>query len=143
MKRKYWTLLVIDAASPRGLSPVQLQKSLFLISKNLPAEVGDAFYTFVPYNYGPFDPAVYEDASELVNEGFVVIERVGDQPWGYYVITPEGQELAHEYAKAISSQALDYIHRVVAWVQQLTFTQLLLAIYQAYPEYRVNSVFLK
>src|SRR5436190_18669612 len=79
MEPKDWTLLVISAADSRGLSPVQLQKSLFLLERRLseeaPAEkLGESFYEFVPYNYGPFDVKVYQDAEALEERGLVTIQ---------------------------------------------------------------------
>jgi hypothetical protein len=141
IERKYWTLLVLNAAGSNGLSPVQLQKCLFLIGQNLSHEVGDSFYSFVPYNYGPFDPAIYADAQRLVDEKLATVARVAGKNWAYYVITTEGKEVAHTIS--ISSQARAYIDEVVQWVLRLSFAQLLSAIYQAYPEYKANSVFLR
>jgi|ERR1044071_518378 hypothetical protein len=141
MERKNWTLLVINAAGSSGLSPVQLQKCLFLIGKNLSREVGQSFYQFVPYNYGPFDPAVYADASTLVAEGLVRVIRVAGRNWVYYAITNEGEETAILVRSQIAPQSFDYVQKVVEWVQKLSFAQLLSAIYQAYPEYKANSVF--
>jgi len=142
MERKNWTLLVINAAGFNGLSPVQLQKSLFLISKNLSSIVGSSFYNFEPYDYGPFDANVYADARLLVQEGLVRMNRVSGQNWVYYTITPEGAEAARRVESTISPEAAEYVHKVVAWVRQLSFVDLITAIYRAYPEYQVNSVFI-
>src|SRR6266404_2258486 len=136
LQRKDWTVLVISAAGPTGLSPVQLQKCLFLIGKNLPAEVGEDFYSFIPYNYGPFDAAVYVDAESLVNEKLIAIARVSGRTWAYYVITPKGEDLAQSLRAKISPTVWDYIFRTVAWIKRLSFSELLMAIYNAYPEYR-------
>lgn len=143
MERKDWTLLVINAAGPSGLSPVQLQKSLFLIGENLRSEVGESFYQFVPYNYGPFDPAVYADADRLILENLVKSVRVESKTWAYYVVTTEGEEKATELRAQISPRAFKYITSVVDWVQRLSFAQLLSAIYAAYPKYKANSVFVR
>jgi hypothetical protein len=143
MERKYWTLLVISAAGSSGLSPVQLQKCLFLIAKNLPEEAGDGFYSFVPYNYGPFDPAIYTDAQLLIDEGLVTLARVAGKTWAYYVITPEGISTSERIRSEVAVQTHAYITAVVKWTQRLSFGQLLTAIYQAYPEYKANSVFLR
>lgn len=143
MERKDWTLLVINAAGPSGLSPVQLQKCLFLIGKNLPEVVGDSFYQFIPYNYGPFDQAIYVDAQRLIDEKLVTFAQVAGKTWGFYIITLQGEEAAERIEPQVSPAVLTYIGAVVAWVQQLSFTQLLSAIYQQYPEYRANSVFLR
>ena len=142
MDRRHWALLAIDEAGTGGLSPVQLQKVLFLIGRNLPSEVGYLYYDFVPYNYGPFDARVYSDAQSFVNSDLVQMVQIPGRNWAYYTVTPAGHDLA-EYVRVseVSARASQYITTVVKWVQSLTFAQLLSAIYKAYPEYKAKSVF--
>ena len=113
MTRQDWLLLVLAAADGKPLSPLQLQKSLFLgsvdISRSFPLSrestspcrsggaiggparpngvggsaacpkcqhnlvgydlarlLGSDFYTFRPFDYGPFDAAVYRDAWDAI-----------------------------------------------------------------------------
>lgn len=142
MERRHWALLVLDEAGPSGLSPIQLQKTLFLIGRNLPDEVGDDYYEFVPYNYGPFDARVYSDAQYFVNSGLVQVIQVAGKAWSFYTITPNGHNMAqHIRETEASERALSYLTKVVKWVQSLSFAQLLAAIYKAYPEYKAKSVF--
>ncbi len=142
MDRRHWPLLVIDQAGPVGLSPVQLQKILFLIGKNLPDEVGTDYYEFVPYNYGPFDQQVYADADSLIRSELVQSVQVSGRNWAYYTITSGGHDLAgYVRENEISERMSQYIATVVKWVQSLSFAQLLSAIYRAYPEYKAKSVF--
>ena len=139
MNRHDWNLLVINAAGDSQLSPVQLQKSLFLIRENLPEAVGDDFYEFVPYSYGPFCAEVYQDAERLqVRNGFVHIEQ---GQYKQYSVTPAGRNRSTEIESHLAPETVDYVHRVVAWAKSLSFNELVQAIYQKYPEYRVNSVF--
>lgn len=140
MERKDWTLLAITAAGSRGLSPVQIQKSLFLLGKELPSEVGPFFYDFIPYNYGPFDRNVYMDASELSEKGLISIVDTGSG-LKQYLPTHLGTQCASLLKHAASARALDYLDRIVQWTQGLSFSALLRAIYAKYPEYRQNSVF--
>jgi hypothetical protein len=142
MERRDWTLLVLDRAGTTGLSPIQLQKTLFLIGKNLRAEVGDDYYEFVPYNYGPFDPRVYQDAEYLVAHGFAQMIQVSGRSWSYYTITTLGHGVAHHITETeLTERADQYLTKVVTWVQSLSFAQLLTAIYKAYPQYKAKSVF--
>lgn len=142
MERRYWTLLVLDEAGPTGLSPIQLQKSLFLIGRNLPNEVGNDYYEFVPYNYGPFDARVYSDAQHLVRLGLAQVIQVAGRNWSYYTVTSEGHGVAHHLRNTeVSPKMSEYITKVVKWVQSLSFAQLLSAIYKAYPQYKAKSVF--
>jgi len=141
MERKHWTLIVLDEARPGSLSPLQLQKILFLISKRLPDEIGENFYHFVPYNYGPFDSDIYSDLRILANEGLVAKVQIIGRSWMSYEITPEGHDAATNIRQELSEHASQYITKIVRWVESVTFTQLLSAIYRAYPEYKAKSVF--
>jgi hypothetical protein len=140
MERKDWTLLAIAAAGTRGLSPVQIQKSLFLLWKELPSEVGELFYEFIPYNYGPFDRNIYVDASQLSEQGLVSIVETGSG-FKQYLPTVLGIQCASLLETAAPARALAYLKVVVPWVQSLSFSALVRAIYARYPEYRQNSVF--
>lgn len=141
MERRDWVLLVIAATGGEALSPVQLQKSLFLIGKNCNRAVGRHFYKFVPYNYGPFNATIYSDAEELDAEGLVTINRLPGQRWIEYAATTEGLARARSLEKDLPQDAVNYLHRVVPWARSLSFSQLIRAIYSRYPEYRAKSVF--
>jgi uncharacterized protein YwgA len=140
MERKYWTLFAVTFAGRRGLSPVQLQKSLFLLGKELSSEVGEQFYQFTPHNYGPFDRTIYTDASELAEQGLI---RIAEADGGFkeYMPTDVGLQCATLMKHAASTRALDYLNEIVRWAQDLSFSALVRAIYAKYPEYRENSVF--
>ena len=63
MDRTNLLLLVLDAAGGEPFSPVQLQKSLFLVTKARIPHLPDDGYEFEPYHYGPFSQQIYEDLS--------------------------------------------------------------------------------
>jgi len=141
LKKDDWLVLALAAAEGKPLSPVQLQKTLFLLQKELPWAVGGEFYTFRPYNYGPFDSAIYADATTLAAQNLVAVENIPGQRWSGYAITIHGRERANALSKQISSQALSYLQSLTKWVQSVSFRDLLKAVYSKYPEYAVNSVF--
>jgi uncharacterized protein YwgA len=138
VKRQDWLLLALAAAQDKGLTPVQLQKSLFLFEKGLNRLAN--FYHFVPYNYGPFDAQIYRDADSLSQLGLVE-SRTGGRRWPQYYITAAGQGKAREAQEQLSAEVLAYVNNTVAWTQRLSFPDLVRAIYQKYPEYRANSIF--
>lgn len=140
---KDWTLLVIAAAKGHSLTPVQLQKALFLIARNLTSTQRHTafFYDFRPYDYGPFDAEVYRDAERLRAEGLVIIDPSGGVAYRDYTVTAAGVERASILRSQLESSVCDYLDRVVAWVRSLSFNALVQAIYRDYPEMRVNSVF--
>src|SRR2546421_1226747 len=141
MRPKDWTLLVISAADSQGLSPFQLQKSLFLLerrlSENIPEEkLGEAFYEFIPYNYGPFDVKIYQDAEVLEEEGLITIQSSAGRRWKIYQAIPSGLRVATKLRSEVSPRVLSYLDTIVAWVLERSFRDLVLAVYKAYPEFR-------
>lgn len=141
LTKKDWTLLAIAAAKGAALSPLQLQKALFLLGQKLPAEVHEDFYSFIPYNYGPFDPSIYTDADSLVSESLIATRIVPGRTWMEYLATAQGLVRAEQLKANASPVARNYLEDVVQWARSQSFTQLLRAIYSAYPDYAVNSVF--
>jgi hypothetical protein len=139
---KDWTLLVIAAGHGAGLSPVQLQKSLFLIGQNLTFSrlCVERFYQFKPYDYGPFNSEIYEDAEELAFEGYVTLSSAG-RPYRRYSVTDSGLARADEIRKNLEVVSTKYLDDVVGWVRAQTFESLVKSIYKAYPQMRVNSIF--
>lgn len=141
MDKERITLLVIAANTDGGLSPLQLQKSLFIVGQSglegLPAD----YYGFFPYNYGPFNKEVYSIVDELEGHGFVRKAITAGENIYRYTLTSEGRVAAEEIRKDGPSSLCDYIDATVRWVCSLSFDELLRAIYAKYPDYAVNSVF--
>jgi len=135
------TLLVIAAAGDTGLTPVQLMKSVFIISQSGLPDLPSKFYPFFAYNYGPFHPDVYRDVEALVTEGLVLEVKSAGRNWSKYAITPAGLRCAENLKGQVAGEFSGYIDDVVDWVKSLTFNGLLRAIYAKYPEMRENSVF--
>jgi len=142
MERRDWNLLVLSAAGGTSLSPVQLQKSLFLLERNLPVEVrGEDFYHFEPYNYGPFDSNVYSDASILTFQGLAQSSQSCQGNWTEYAATAEGMDRANVLKASLPRGVADYVGKIVQWVRGQSFTSLVRAIYERYPEMKEKSVF--
>lgn len=140
LTKEDWTLLAIACAGESGLTPAQLQKSLFLLEKNSPRKISN-FYQFKPYNYGPFDKTIYLDANVLASENLVKVNGVDGQSWSKYHITEQGLTKAKKLKSELDPPLSSYLERVVHWAQRLSFSQLIASIYKRYPEYKVNSVF--
>lgn len=140
MERKDFLLLAV-AAGKEPLTPVQLQKSLFLISeanlKGAPAPL----YEFEPYHYGPFCHDIYDDVDSLKDEGLVIRVPARSGTWVETVASQAGLNRAAAMEAELDGRAVEHIRAVVQWSQSLSFSNLLRAIYAHYPAYRVNSVF--
>src|SRR5262249_46618280 len=119
----------------------QHQKALFLIGRNMPDLVGPEFYAFEPYNYGPFDAGVFDDARALARRGLAV-ETQHPRSWNRYAPTPAGVAAGEKLAEEnIPHDARRYVKDVVAWVRSLSFRDLVRAIYDAYPDTKARSIF--
>jgi hypothetical protein len=137
-----WTLSVVAAADPSSLSPVQLQKTLFLLGRNLPTDtLGPTFYTFEPYDYGPFCGLVYLDAEKLAVQGLVEIDMPPSFSFRTYRATQAGKTRAMDIGLALPPGVRTYLSQVVGWVRSQSFQQLVTTIYRLYPEMKKNSVF--
>ena len=141
MKKKDWILIVLNCSEDKSLSPVQLQKSLFLLKHMNPDAINNNFYNFIPYHYGPFCLNIYEDANspkfnEMINVNVNAIER-----WNVYSITDKGTKYVDNLKKQIKPELYNYALKIVKWVKSKSFSQLISAIYKQFPEFKVNSVF--
>jgi len=140
MTRRDWLLLAIASADYSGLSPVQLQKSLFLVGQR-EKYVGQEFYEFEPHNYGPFSRDIYVDADRLVAAGHLVKEQQPGYSWSVFRATDAGRLHAEGLRSKAPKEAISFLDQTVAWATKQTFYNLVQTIYKLYPKYRVNSVF--
>ena len=141
MDRIDWNLLVVSSAGGAELSPVQLQKALFIIGDAVPGVSEGDFYAFEPYNYGPFSKAIYADVKLLAEQGLVEVSSSPERGWSCYRATPEGLEKARELSAAMDVSISTYVEKIVEWIRNLTFEQLLAYLYSHYPDYAKNSIF--
>ena len=138
MKRLDLLLKIIAAADGDKVTPAQLQKVAFLVGMEFPQEVPNDYYVFEKYDYGPFSLKVYKDAEKLEEEGLVSIDINRTGGWKEYSATRHGRE---SNLDMIPQRISDFIENKMAWARQLSFQQLIRAIYREYPQYRENSVF--
>jgi len=120
-------------------SPVQVQKLFFLIDKNAAQYIEGPHFNFQPYNYGPFDKGVYEVLEELERENLVEIFRDGN--WREYKLTQSGKEIGRKALEQMDSKVNKYFFDVSEFVRKHSFSEIVSAIYKAYPEMKENSVF--
>jgi uncharacterized protein YwgA len=142
MKREELLLAIFAAAGGRPYSPVQIQKAVFLVTRNLPRIVTEGEkYSFEPYDYGPFDRRVYNDAETLASQGLVEISQQPGTRWKRYSASDAGLSRGKDMLDQIQVSHKTYIESVSNWIRSLSFEQLVKAIYEAYPDTKVNSIF--
>ena len=141
---KDWLLLVVAEADGEALQPIHVQKSMFLIGKELFELVGQDFYRFVPFRYGPYSKDVDGDLKALQKSGLIhshpFYYDADRDPALQHAATSVGSSLAEDKSKELSEEARFFVSEVVGWARSTDFTHICRAIYHRYPETSVNSV---
>ena len=141
LTRQDWLLLALSKSPGGTMSPVQIQKALFLFGQEVGGLIGTEFYSFEPYDYGPFDAAIYADLRRLTNEGRVRGEWSPGRSWKNYMLTGAGRKAVLTFETEADARLADFLRRIVEWVTGRSFSDLLRGVYAAHPEFAVNSVF--
>lgn len=140
--RQSIVLAALAAESGAEFAPVQVQKLFFLIDENVGSLLGGKQFAFEPYDYGPFDKEVYSELDTLARAGLVRVIDIGSSNGRRrYTLTPPGQAAGERALQQIAPSVRDYFSDVSRWVRSMGFAELVGAIYNAYPNMRVNSVF--
>jgi hypothetical protein len=142
MTRRDLILIVLAAAKGRPYQPVQLQKAVFLVSRNVPGIINDGpGFAFVPYDYGPFDASVYWEAEALRDSSEVIITLSASGRWKTYAASELGITRGTELINQLPQSVREYIYAISSWVLSQSFGSLVRSIYDAYPEMKENSIF--
>lgn len=122
-----------------SFTPVQVQKLCFLLDREAAHLLEGPHFNFAPYDYGPFDRAVYDGLDSLARGGMARIENAGR--YRVYALTHAGFQSGTALMRRLPAGTQDYLVSMAAWVRELNFEQLVAAIYNRYPEMKINSVF--
>jgi hypothetical protein len=140
MDRREIVLAALAAGGENAsYSPVQVQKLFFLLDREAAPLINGPHFNFQPYDYGPFDRAIYDQLDLLQFTGEVEVRRAGN--YRVYALTPQGFEVGASLLARLDGTISEFVKAVARWVRSLSFQQLVAAIYQKYPEMKENSVF--
>jgi len=123
--RRAWLLLAIAIAGDSGLSPVQIQRSLFLLGQKREEQVGPGFYEFEPHDSGPFSRDVYVDIDALVAAEHVVKEWVPASSSSAFRLSDAGRARVSEFRRKVKKEALAGLEDAVAWVKEQSYLDLI------------------
>ncbi|MGA9391126.1 MAG: hypothetical protein WBV69_11830 [Candidatus Sulfotelmatobacter sp.] len=133
---------VLAAMTPGGgyrYSPVQVQKLLFLLERQIPGAFNGPHFHFQPYHYGPFDSAVYQQLEQSAARGLVLIDH-SSSPRSF-ILTTDGAAIGNRALDALPPPIREFVARTCDFVRTQSFSSLVSSIYKAFPEMRANSVF--
>lgn len=139
MNRTDLVLAALSTGNGQAFRPVQVQKLFFLIDHNIAKLLGGCHFDFKPFNYGPFDAAVYREIEALAAKGLA--EVLPEHSWRIYRLTEAGQNAGKTAFNGLPERARRYIQDASEFVRKHGFSTLVSAIYRAYPEMKANSVF--
>jgi len=140
MNRPQLVLAALASAGPSvAFTPVQVQKIFFLLDRRGSTALGGPHFDFEPYDYGPFDQAVYHelDALQLID----LVQVDVDRRYRTYRLTSRGFIEGSAALAKIAAPVQNFIRQTVLWVGSLRFDQLVAAIYREYPEMKARSIF--
>ena len=76
---------------------------------------GGQIYNFEPYNYGPFDSAVYADAVRLTASDLATVTESSGWVDAKYAATPEGITKAKKLHDQLPFEVVKFVADVVSW----------------------------
>ncbi|MEM0006754.1 MAG: hypothetical protein QXR89_00595 [Candidatus Bathyarchaeia archaeon] len=129
--------IYLPVSEPNVVSPLQIMKGLFLLSKELKLE---NFYIFEPYLYGPCSFDVYNDLNTLIRENLLTTIKFLPSYWSYYKVTPQGADKSKKILQNMNQEIVAKMKEIKKTVISKGFIDLLRHIYEKYPEYAVNSI---
>jgi len=145
-------ILLLVATSAERISTLHLQKEIFLI-QNFDPDIKESFFDFIKHYKGPFSRRVHETIRNplFLVDSWKYIEPENDDrlTGGYVVITNKGKEeyngLIYAIKEADEDQKKDLYHLltgikiVTELYNKLSPQELLLLIYETYPDYTEKS----
>ena len=130
-------LAIIAAADGKELSRVQLQKVAFLVSEEFKGRLPADFYTFDKHNYGPFCIDIYNDTEMLLYWGRIRTKSGAERRFDTYSIAEQIEFHGFQFEEDVKR----YIKDTVAWVVDMSFSELVRAVYLLYPDFLERSKF--
>jgi hypothetical protein len=140
MDRRELVLSALAAAGENAtFLPVQVQKLFFVLDREAARSTGGPHFNFQAYDYGPFDQSVYGMLEHLERQGLARVQSQGR--YRQYMLTAEGYREGAKLLAGLQPSVSEYLRQLAAWIRSLSFQQLVAAIYNRYPDMKVNSVF--
>lgn len=111
---------------------IWLQKEMFLIAKNL--ESLEEYLQYGPHIQGPYSEEVENILDNLKLEGLISKEDNGD-----ILLTEKGEKVADSLYEGSEQEVISLIEDMKQFANDLSKDELLLYVYQTYPDMTPNS----
>jgi DNA-binding PadR family transcriptional regulator len=137
-----WDWLLLYLAYPGGkyeVDQLRAMKGMFLFTKDGPETVRN-LYNFSPYNYGPFDSAIYRDLERLEEEHLIRSEPTPGSNRRIFRMTTDGIDRSQELATAVSPAAAKELQAIKNFTTNRSFMDLCDAIYERFPAFASRSL---
>lgn len=112
------------------VSRLQLTKWCFLLRHESQSQGGNAFYDFVPYKYGPFSFALYQEVGKLVQRGY--IDEPTESMWS---LSAQAAREPLRLDKSVDAN----LASLLAEVRSLSPNGLIDRVYESHPRFTINS----
>jgi len=110
-----------------SLTRIKLMKWAFLLSHETSSRGGPAFYSFVPYKYGPYSFLLHQEILALKKVGLV------------QEIAPTGWSLTSAYKSVVEPpKEFQDVCRIILRYEELTINELIDSVYSRYPWFTIN-----
>ncbi len=130
---------ILVAISGAALDRIRLMKTLFLVwYRGGKGQEGP--FLFEPYLYGPCSFEVYRELEKLLNRGTIVQAPHSVPQWSRYHLAASGKEAANKDAALLGTQLATNLQDTAKWAAELSFRELLDAVYSEAPEFATRSV---
>lgn len=135
------TLLALLSTGGAGanFSVFRLEMLLFLIAREASDLIGGHHFHFSAGTYGPCEDRLHEDLGLLVENGEILV----DEPTSVSVlsVTTKGLQRGSQVLQGLSEEARQAIMDKTHWILSQSAAEVLVRIFDRYPEMAVNSIF--
>ncbi|MFO8056310.1 MAG: DUF488 family protein [bacterium] len=133
MLKRQKTILALLSRAQKPLSPIVFVKMVFLLRHETELKNDPAFYDFVPYKYGPFSFALYQELAHLRRYGYVSSDE------DHVSLGECTTELVEEKVEGLPASVQRAVDNVVTLYGEISQYALLKDVYSRFPWYATKS----
>lgn len=130
MLNRQKAIIEILTRAGRPVTHIQLTKLCFLLRHEYETHGGNAFYDFVPYKFGPFSFALFQEVGKLVDQGY--IEEPSSKSWSISETVKADTSRLDKHVKSDIDELLEKFGK-------LSKNKLIDRVYDSHPRFTINS----